>query len=426
MKLTLKIAPVCLILLTSAVAWGQGDVNSTPRTQEQTPETLTQQAATVTLSGAIPPSYFGMHTMNVSDWPTIPFGALGKGNDVAWPYVERSKGQRDWSVLDSFVNLATDHGLSFTYSNVFVPKWAASNQSSCTLGYYDAYVCRSGVSNIQDWKNFVTALVTRYKGRIKVYELWNEPQNSFTGTMAQLVAMTNAEHDIIRAIDPSATILSPSMISYGYPFLDSYFAAGGTKAVDAVAMHAYPNPNNDVAEFIMGSVTSGMRNVMSKHGLSSKALWDTEHSWGQTNAGAITDSNLRSAFIARAYLLHWYQGITRVYWYEWDNTIDGTLWSPSTGTQQAGIALGQVYSWLNGATMSGCSLNGSTSFYHALYTCDLTRKGYQERAVWYTDGSRSYTAPSQFTQYRDLAGGTHTIPSNHVVTIGTKPILLVN
>src|SRR5882724_11467212 len=81
---------------------------------------------------------------------------------------------------------------------------------------------------------------------------------------------------------------------------------------------------------------------------------------------------------------------------------------------------------MNGATMAlPCSLNGATSAYHAVITCDLTRSGgYQARAVWNTDGSSAYTAPSQYTQYRDLQGYTYNIPSDHQVTIGHKPILL--
>jgi hypothetical protein len=379
-----------------------------------------------TPTGPVPPTFFGMHIMQPSDWPTVLFDTLGKGTGVAWPFVERSRGNFNWAPLDAYVNAASSHGVSITYSTQYVPPWAAADQSSCRLGFYGAYVCTSGVANIQNWENFVTALVTRYKGRIQIYELWNEPQTNFTGTMAQLVALTQAEYNIIRSIDPAATILSPSMVAYGYPYLDSYFAAGGTKDIDVVAMHAYPNPDNDVAEFLMGSVTTGLKAVLSKYGLSSKPIWDTENSWGGVSAGAITNSDLRAAFIARDYLLHWSQGITRVYWYAWDNSDYGTLWSPTSGIDEAGLAYEQVYSWMNGATMAqSCSLNGSTSFYHAVYTCDLKlSNGSQARAVWNTEGSSTYTAPSQFTHYRDLAGNTHSVPSGGAVTIGLKPILL--
>jgi hypothetical protein len=252
-----------------------------------------------------------------------------------------------------------------------------------------------------------------------------EPQNHFTGTMTQLVALTAAEHDIIRTYDPAAKIISPSMVSYGSAYLDQYFAAGGTKDVDAIAMHAYPNPTKDVAEFICGSVTTSIQSVMAKYGLSAKPLWDTETSWGQTNAGAITDIDLQAAFVARDYLLHWSMGITRAYWYAWDNSIDGLMWTSTGGINKAGIAFEQVYKWMVGATMKPCGTTSSTSFYDGVYTCDFTRSdGSTARAIWNTAGSSVYTAPTSYTQYRDLNGATQTISSTHQVTIGLKPILL--
>src|SRR5260370_32115355 len=125
---------------------------------------------------------------------------------------------------------------------------------------------------------------------------------------------------------------------------------------------------------------------MGRYGLSAKPLWDTENSWGYQNSDAITDPDQRAAFVSRNYLLHWSVGFARTYWYAWDNLNIGTMWNPTSGIAKAGIAYEQVYNWMNGATMTACSPNGSTDFYHAIYTCDLTRSaGYHARAVWNTD-----------------------------------------
>jgi hypothetical protein len=280
---------------------------------------------------------------------------------------------------------------------------------------------------MQDWENFVTALATRYKNQIYVYELWNEPQQYFSGTTAQLVALTQEEYEIIRSIDPAATILSPSIVSYGYEYLDSYFSAGGTTAIDGVSMHSYPNPDNDIAETVTTSMTTTIRTVMVKYGISEKLLWDTEGSWGSTSSGDTSNPDLQAAFVARAYLLHWSMGISRYYWYAWDSPTWGTLWTSTKGPSEAATAYTQVYRWMEGATMAAaCSFTGSSA-YDAVYNCNLTRSGgYQARAVWNTEGNSTYTAPSQFTKYLDLAGNTHAVPSNHEVPIGQKPILLEN
>ena len=180
----------------------------------------------------------------------------------------------------------------------------------------------------------MTALVTRYKGRIQVYELWNEASCScyYTGTVAQLVALTKAEHDVIRSIDPEALIVGPTMQGYASAYLDSYFAAGGTTDINAVGMHSSPNPANDVAEFIMGSVTTGIQSVMKKYGLSSKPLWNTENDWG--NDASLTDPDDQAAFVARDLLLNWNVGVTRDYWYTWDNPNVGTLFEPPAAFQR--------------------------------------------------------------------------------------------
>ena len=392
---------------------------------------VTSNAATLTVtvtdSEPIPSSLFGMHVIDYRDWPTVTFAALGKGTGVGWSAIEPTKGQFNWARLDEFVNEASSHGVSSFYAAGGVPSWAAADQSTCHSNVWGTS-CTGTVANMQDWDDFVTELASRYGGRIQVYELWNEPQNFFTGTYAQLAALTQQECNIIRSIDPSATILSPSMVSYGYAYLDNYFAAGGTTDIDGVAMHSYPNTNNDIAETVTGSMTTTIRGVMSKYGLSGKPIWDTEGSWGNTSSGAITDPDLRAAFVARSYLLHWSIGISRFYWYAWDSPNWGALWSSTSGPSEAAIAYEQVYNWMVGATMAQpCSLNGATSSYHAIITCDLTRSsGYEARAVWNTDGSSTYTAPSQFTQYRDLTGNKYSVPSSHEVPIGLKPILLEN
>lgn len=81
----------------------------------------------------------------------------------------------------------------------------------------------------------------------------------------------------------------------------------------------------------------------------------------------------------------------------------------------------------NSCLMNGAAIPAPPALYQGVYTCDLTRPGgYQAQAVWDTEGSSTYTVPSQFTQYGDLTGHTYALPSNHQVTIGDKPILLEN
>lgn len=382
---------------------------------------------------SIPHSYFGNHLTNIKNWPARKVGALGKAAATTWPYLEPEKGVFNWSRLDSYVEAARQNGVPVFWSNDYVPAWAAANRATCFVAVMDTTVCTSTVANIQDWDDFVNALVTRYNGRIQMYELWNEPdQQYFTGTIGQMVTLTNHMYSIIRTLDPGALIASPGFNSYTW--IDDYWGAGGVKTVDVVALHNYPNPDNPVPEVICAFRTVPLRKIMEKYGIH-KPLWDTEGSWG--TASTLSNIDLQTAFAARFEILHWACGVQRFYWYAWDGAtrtpVWGNLWSSSTGVTEAGVAFKTVENWLNGALMlHGCLMNGAAipsapALFHGVYTCNLARAGgYSGQVVWNTDGLSTYTAPNRFTQYIDLTGAVHTLPSNHEVTIGLKPILLQN
>ncbi len=375
-------------------------------------------------------------------WPTIPVGALGKGLATTWPFIEQTQGQYNWSVIDQYVADAQNHGVTFYWTNANFPPWAESSHSTCSTYSGGVVGCTAMISNIQYWDDFITALVTRYKGQIHMYELWNEPNvnNTFSnpdGTacvsgqcMTDMVSLTTDMYNIIRSIDPNALIASPS--STAAPWLQTYFDAGGPEGVDIIAIHGYPNVGtNDVAEALVGFKTVNIKETMAPLGLQNKPIWDTETSWGGPNG--ITDPQQRAGFVARSLLLHWSVGIPVNYWYGWD-TNWGTLWSSSSGISPAGTAYQQVESWMLGANMTTpCTQNGGTT-YSAVYTCDIYRSGgYWGRAVWDTrqtcNGSCStstYTPASNFVQYRDLSGNVVPITSGQSIQIGAKPILLEN
>jgi Glycosyl hydrolases family 39 len=381
----------------------------------------------------IPSTFFGMHIISVSDYPSGYVGSLGKGSAVYWPWLEPEKGVYNWSRLDSFVAKAKAEGVPFYFSNDYVPEWAAVDKSTCSVSVMDAHICTSTVANIADWDDFVSALVTRYNGKIQIFELWNEPdEHYFTGTVEQMVTLTTHMFNIIRSLDPQAIIVSPS--ANNDTWLDAYWAAGGVKNMDIVSIHGYPASNNPVPEIICAFRTIPMKALMVKYGIK-KPIWDTEGSWGGMNT--LGDPTLQAAFASRYLVLHWACGVQRLYWYAWDGAWSypewGSVWSASKGITPAGVALKTTRQWLEGAAMpNSCLMNGKKmpgppTLFHGVYTCDLTRSGgFQAQIVWDTDGDSTYRVPDQFTQYSDVTGTTHPLPASHVLAIGHQPILVEN
>ena len=179
---------------------------------------------------------------------------------------------------------------------------------------------------------------------------------------------------------------------------------------------------------LLGKIDT-MRSLMEHHGMAGRPLWATEGGWG-TN-GEMPDPDAQAAYVARWLILQASAGVQRAYWYMWDAGSNpeswGGLWDDSGGTHKAGIAYGQVYNWLVGATFTKpCSAD------HDVWTCDLTLPGgKQGRIVWNASrsydarSSRNYAVGTQFTQLRDLSGNQLAITGGSV-GVGTKPVLLEN
>ena len=100
-------------------------------------------------------------------------------------------------------------GKDMIYTLGRTPLWASSDPKA--PGSYHPGDC-APPANMSDWDNYLTAIAAHAAGKIKYWEIWNEPNNStgYCGAIPTLVTMTQHANAIIKAIDPSAIILSPA------------------------------------------------------------------------------------------------------------------------------------------------------------------------------------------------------------------------
>jgi hypothetical protein len=209
--------------------------------------------------GAIPASFFGISALGGS-FPVPVVGSLGHP-EFAWAEMEGSRGNIDFSRLDSYVSAAGKHGLVDLATNtaaiVFTlsrgtPSWAVADQSSC-----GGSGCTVPPDNVQDWKDFVAALLRHYNGvtapHIYYYELWNEANQtaSWTGTGAQLTALAKAAYAIVH-LDRNSLLLTPSVVGTGQTgWMTAYLQGGGRLYADGAAFHGYlasgAMPEQDIA-----------------------------------------------------------------------------------------------------------------------------------------------------------------------------------
>jgi hypothetical protein len=364
------------------------------------------------------PAFFGLTVNDFANVkPLVTFGTTRSWDayqGLDWAEANPASGQFDFAALNKFITINQARGAEMIYTFGRTPQWASTKPNAS--GPYGPGQCAP--PNLAAWDQYVRAIVTASVGRIRYWELWNEPNfvQFYCGDVATMVAMAQHAYAIIKSIDPSAKVLSPSVAgAAGAAWLEAFLSGGGNSSVDIIAFHGYGTAN---AEDVNGIVDS-YRQVMSANAGLSMPLWDTEGSWGQT---AIGDDSHRAAFLAKYYVLQWSQGVNRVVWYAYDN-IDcwGRLMGTTSGLSAAGVAYGEIYKWTVGATLTKpCRADGNGT-----WMCSLTRPGgYQAEIVWNsTENLGRYAVPDTMAEYRDLAGNSNPI-GNGVVPVGNSPILI--
>jgi uncharacterized protein (TIGR03437 family) len=347
-------------------------------------------------------------------WPASRFGTLRLWDSgTTWTALEPLRGVWNFAPLDTWVAAAEAHGnpdIILTLGQT--PAWASSNPNEVN---YVGAGAPAPPMNIQDWNGYVTAVALRYKGRIRYYEIWTEPNDNtyFTGTVAQLAQLTQAAYQILKAVDPQNTVISPAVYSAGY--LDTFLATGAGRYVDVIGHHVYTTPPEAT-----GPLIANVRLVMNKYGLGGMPRWDTEGASGDTT----TPTAEAAAYIVRKYLVDLAYGSGRYDWYTWGRATSfcvGTEQADPRALTEAGQAYRFMFDWLMGASLTQAVIDSSGTWQIWL----TLATGDQGIIVWNPTGTVQFAIPSaiQARTVRDIFGNATTVEGT-TITVVDSPVLL--
>jgi hypothetical protein len=386
-------------------------------------------------AAAVPREYFGIH-FNYADtsWPqtgTVPAAVRiwdagprldGSGPGAQWAEINPQPGVFDWSGLDARVAAAAAKGADVVYTlGGRTPRWASSRPDTPTP--YGPGGCAEPSSEAL-WQDWVRAVVTRYKGRIGYWEVWNEPDitDFYCGPLLRLVDLSRLVKQVVSAVDPAARVVSPAMSGYeGAGALDFFLAGGGAQHVDIIGYHFYVATPEDVT-FTMAAVKS----VLQRNGAQNLPLWNTEQGWIDLDPPVdVFAADTGAAYIARSMLLGWAWGQQRYYFYTWDSTLNQIPLTTSDRQtlSTAGIAYREVSGWMLGRTMQSVQRDGTGN-----YTITLADAGGAlRRVMWNPDATGvAFTPPLDWRarQVRDLQGGTRALKRRPTLRVGPSPVLI--
>jgi hypothetical protein len=361
----------------------------------------------------IPASFFGIHLHRpaTDTWPQIPFAEwrLWDSKGTIWYDLEPRKSEWNFSQLDQDVAVAEQHGIGLLLTLGQTPPWASSGPEGPPAWR------PGGVAppkDERDWIDYLRTVVTRYKGRIHEYEIWNEPnlKEFFTGSIEQLLTLAKDAYRVIHEIDPTAVVVSPSITGeQGVAWLDKYLTIGGGNYADVIGYHFYVASK---APEIAVETIQQIHSVLHKHSVD-KPIWNTESGWlihsdfehpesGTSNVVLSPVEGL--SYVMRAYLVNWASNVSRLYWYDWDGNPMGLGDNMGRQSKLAAFGYSTIEGWLVGATMRGCDRDRDGS-----WVCELDRDGHTERIIWNSNHTISKTIPSNWK-------------INHVVTLSPTGI----
>jgi GH35 family endo-1,4-beta-xylanase len=210
-------------------------------------------------------------------------------------YVVPRYGNSSWEKYDNIVDLAGSMGVEVIARLDTVPFWARGASDHAF----------SPPERLSDYGDFVEAVVSRYRGRVRYYQIWNEPNLSFEWgnrapdpeAFAELLKLAAQR---ARAADPNAVILAPALApttAMGSEAMDELvylqrmYDAGARPYFDIASVQAYglrsgPDDRRLGEDDVNFSRPLRFREVMVRNGDAAKPVWISEMGWNATPEAA--------------------------------------------------------------------------------------------------------------------------------------------
>jgi hypothetical protein len=164
---------------------------------------------------------------------------------VAWRDVEGAgKGLFEWAWTDRIVRRAEEAGLDILFRLDAEPAWAVPAEGVRSDN--------GPPDDPQDFGDFCHALAERYRGRVRAYQVWNEPNlarewGGFEPNPEEYVQLLRVCYVGIKTADPTALVVSAGLAPTGtgppgampdIEFLTQMYEAGAAPYFDALGVNA--------------------------------------------------------------------------------------------------------------------------------------------------------------------------------------------
>ena len=222
-----------------------------------------------------------------------------------WGDVEKKPGQWTWSDCDANMDYLDSQHITYGGILMGIPPWKKTKWGL-------------PMEDLPAWSDYVSHVVAHCKGRIKYWEVWNEPPNFIAKgqTAADYAAIVRTAYDAAHAADPNC-LVGLAAKSVHVNWLEQTILAGAKDHFDYITLHPYETlgaVTEDVGyEPVFLNIVPTVRKMLAAQ---DPARANVPIIFTEIGSDAGKDPDKPAAALVKAYAMAIAQGVTCVDWFE--------------------------------------------------------------------------------------------------------------
>ncbi|MBI3919803.1 MAG: hypothetical protein HY318_00190 [Armatimonadetes bacterium] len=180
-----------------------------------------------------------------------------------WNTQEAADGRWDPRALDAALRRMDKYGQRYQNILFHAPSWLTGTTEWSA----------PPLDKLDRWTDYVEKVVTRYRGRVRYYEVWNEPDlmwpEATRHSGEHYLAVLKAAYKAAKRGDPNCVVLGLSHAGYEN-WLVNVGKLGAKDYMDVATIHTYAQPHDFVAQ------VERRRELLTTYGMGGKPLWINE------------------------------------------------------------------------------------------------------------------------------------------------------
>lgn len=238
-----------------------------------------------------------------------------------WRDVEREKGEFDFSGMDASVEHLRKDGVGILAILASPPDWhrrVPQNYKPIESGAHKGWG-DFPPNDLNAWGEYVYQAVKHFKGKIKYFEIWNEPHFDLFfngGTADDYVALLKVAYTQAKKANPDCRIVGLGGTDAEYA--RKVFEKGGHNYMDIASIHIYNMFGHPPEKAWYAASLNDSKKVVEEY-KPGMGIWLTETGW-PTHSGfsegwmGVTSEN-QANFLVRSIVLSLSYGVKRIFWF---------------------------------------------------------------------------------------------------------------